>query len=189
MSNFFNDVINRALMVPVEGGPVASVYVSQEKVLLCTIVGRDTAVLSQELYSVVGSGSALLSQQKVLLYCSQENVLYCHRKRYCTVTRKRYCTADAGKCFSFSSKGTTDCTSHCRRHMYGKYGTARGVAGRGRGVVVWFVSSLASTLSGLDDLQFEGGVGKDRRARVVSRLSLCTAVSCRVSSIKSTPMI
>lgn len=32
MSNFFNDVINRALEVPIEGGAVASVYVSQEKV-------------------------------------------------------------------------------------------------------------------------------------------------------------
>lgn len=32
MSLFFNDVVNRALMVPIEGGPVASVYVSQDKV-------------------------------------------------------------------------------------------------------------------------------------------------------------
>lgn len=32
MTNFFNDVINRALQYPVDGGPVASVYVSQEKV-------------------------------------------------------------------------------------------------------------------------------------------------------------
>ena len=32
MSHFFNEMINRALLVPVEGGPVASVYVSQEKV-------------------------------------------------------------------------------------------------------------------------------------------------------------
>eukprot|EP00903_Cladosiphon_okamuranus_P010716 g10128.t1 len=31
MTNFFNDVINRALEYPVDGGPVASVYVSQEK--------------------------------------------------------------------------------------------------------------------------------------------------------------
>lgn len=35
MSNFFNDVINRALAVPIEGGAVASVYVSQEKVRCC----------------------------------------------------------------------------------------------------------------------------------------------------------
>lgn len=32
MSHFFNDVINRALHVPVDGGAVQSVYVSQEKV-------------------------------------------------------------------------------------------------------------------------------------------------------------
>lgn len=32
MTSFFNDVINRALEYPVDGGPVASVYVSQEKV-------------------------------------------------------------------------------------------------------------------------------------------------------------
>lgn len=32
MTSFFNDVINRALAVPVEGGAVASVYVSQDKV-------------------------------------------------------------------------------------------------------------------------------------------------------------
>eukprot|EP00904_Undaria_pinnatifida_P003298 jgi/Undpi1/1296/HiC_scaffold_11.g04688.m1 len=31
MSNFFNEMINRALVVPIEGGAVASVYVSQEK--------------------------------------------------------------------------------------------------------------------------------------------------------------
>ncbi|CAM9858285.1 unnamed protein product [Laminaria digitata] len=31
MSHFFNEMINRALLVPVEGGAVASVYVSQEK--------------------------------------------------------------------------------------------------------------------------------------------------------------
>lgn len=35
MSNFFNDVINRALEVPIDGGAVASVYVSQEKVRWC----------------------------------------------------------------------------------------------------------------------------------------------------------
>ena len=32
MMAFFNDAINRALEYPVDGGPVASVYVSQEKV-------------------------------------------------------------------------------------------------------------------------------------------------------------
>lgn len=32
MTSFFNDVVNRALAVPVEGGAVASVYVSQDKV-------------------------------------------------------------------------------------------------------------------------------------------------------------
>lgn len=32
MMGFFNDAINRALEYPVDGGPVASVYVSQEKV-------------------------------------------------------------------------------------------------------------------------------------------------------------
>lgn len=32
MSAFFNEVINRALAVPVDGGAVASVYVSQDKV-------------------------------------------------------------------------------------------------------------------------------------------------------------
>lgn len=35
MSNFFNDVINRALQYPIDGGAVASVYVSQEKVRWC----------------------------------------------------------------------------------------------------------------------------------------------------------
>lgn len=33
MTTFFNAAINRALLEPVEGGPVASVYVSQEKVI------------------------------------------------------------------------------------------------------------------------------------------------------------
>lgn len=32
MTQFFNEVINRALRVPIEGGAVASVYVSQDKV-------------------------------------------------------------------------------------------------------------------------------------------------------------
>lgn len=32
MSLHFNDVINRALVIPIDGGPVASVYVSQDKV-------------------------------------------------------------------------------------------------------------------------------------------------------------
>lgn len=32
LSIFFNEVINRALSTPIEGGAVASVYVSQDKV-------------------------------------------------------------------------------------------------------------------------------------------------------------
>lgn len=32
MTNFFNDAINRALAIPIDGGPVQSVYVSQDKV-------------------------------------------------------------------------------------------------------------------------------------------------------------
>lgn len=35
MSSFFNEVINRALEYPIDGGAVASVYVSQEKVCMC----------------------------------------------------------------------------------------------------------------------------------------------------------
>lgn len=40
MTYFFNDVINRALQVPVEGGAVQSVYVSQEKVRIFLAWGR-----------------------------------------------------------------------------------------------------------------------------------------------------
>lgn len=63
MTNFFNDVINRALEYPVDGGPVASVYVSQEK------VGQNAFIAGPVRASVQASGrekDVFLGRWKIL---------------------------------------------------------------------------------------------------------------------------